>query len=390
VSKPVPICRPVKLPDHLATYAAALSVRHYAANQPTADPADFARMGGRPSPQYLAGAAGTLWKPGTTLTVGFLEKVSAALRDLTLTHARAWCKTANVKFVYSTQSPVIRVTFAGEGLWSYLGNGAKVIPQGEPTLCLQGYTVRTPHREWCRGARHEFGHALGFVHEHARREIVDRLHVARTIAHFRRTQGWDEAMVRDQILTPLEVRSLWLPGPASTDCIMCYQFEGTCTKDHRPIPGGLDISADDYAVAGRIYPGPGEDDDPPPPEPPPPPTPRVVILPLNGQAEAEVSPAGPALFGFNAYPATTYRLGLEIAATDPWLGPITPVLMIVGASGISTPVPLPDGHSAHFRVAVAGAYQAHVHYPLSARVVARLTKGRLPASHAFYTMEVLP
>ncbi len=40
---------------------------------------------------------------------------------------------------------------------------------------------------------------------------------------------------------------------------MRYQLPGSITRDGRPIPGGADINATDYAFAGRIYPRPGHD-----------------------------------------------------------------------------------------------------------------------------------
>ena len=35
---------------------------------------------------------------------------------------------------------------------------------------------------------------------------------------------------------------------------MCYQIPGEITKDGKPIVGGTDINAKDFAFAGSIYP----------------------------------------------------------------------------------------------------------------------------------------
>jgi hypothetical protein len=42
--------------------------------------------------------------------------------------------------------------------------------------------------------------------------------------------------------------------PADQTSIMCYQLPGSITTDGKPIVGGLDIDASDYAFAGSIYP----------------------------------------------------------------------------------------------------------------------------------------
>jgi len=42
--------------------------------------------------------------------------------------------------------------------------------------------------------------------------------------------------------------------PPDQTSIMCYQLPGLITKDGKPIIGGTDINATDYAFAGKIYP----------------------------------------------------------------------------------------------------------------------------------------
>jgi hypothetical protein len=49
--------------------------------------------------------------------------------------------------------------------------------------------------------------------------------------------------------------------PPDETSIMCYQLPGSITRDGRPIIGGIDINASDFAFAGRIYPKPGHSDE---------------------------------------------------------------------------------------------------------------------------------
>jgi hypothetical protein len=103
--------------------------------------------------------------------------------------------------------------------------------------------------------RHETGHAIGFPHEHLRRELVGRIDPVKAYPYFLATQGWSREMVDQQVLTPLDDASIFAT-PADQDSIMCYQLPGSITFDGQPIHGGLDINPTDFAFAALIYPKP--------------------------------------------------------------------------------------------------------------------------------------
>jgi hypothetical protein len=110
-----------------------------------------------------------------------------------------------------------------------------------------------PEKEFRRVVRHEVGHALGFPHEHLRRELVSRIDPVKAYPYFLATQGWSRDMVDQQVLTPLNDATVF-GTPPDQDSIMCYQLPGSITVDGQPIRGGLDINASDYAFAALIYP----------------------------------------------------------------------------------------------------------------------------------------
>lgn len=113
--------------------------------------------------------------------------------------------------------------------------------------------MTTRPSEFNRVIRHEAGHTLGFPHEHMRRELVARIDRQKAYDYFRRTQGWSPAMVDQQVLTPLDQRSI-VGTPADQTSIMCYQLPGVITRDGQPILGGPDIDTTDRSFARRIYP----------------------------------------------------------------------------------------------------------------------------------------
>jgi hypothetical protein len=111
----------------------------------------------------------------------------------------------------------------------------------------------TPDSEWTRVVRHEFGHTMGFPHEHMRRELIARIDPQKAYRWFASTQNWGKQVVDEQVLTAIEDTELIATPPDQTS-IMCYQLPGSITKDGRPILGGSDINQIDYAFASRVYP----------------------------------------------------------------------------------------------------------------------------------------
>jgi hypothetical protein len=212
------------------------------------------------APMRLAVRVTRYWgNSGVHLTVGFLDSPPLALKKKILSHMNAWNKTANATFSLSTTDPDVRIARIendpdNDGYWSYVGTEIKEIPAGDPTMNLEAFTTKTPDSEFHRVVRHETGHTLGFEHEHMRRELVQLIDVQKAIAFFAQDQHWSEAEVRDQVLTPIEIKSIRGTAHADPHSIMCYEIPGAITKNGKPIVGGSDIDAMDYAFAQLIYP----------------------------------------------------------------------------------------------------------------------------------------
>lgn len=265
------VCTPRIMPHEedgwVAAAARALGI--CASNGP---PMLFSLIGMAPEPSHLAVMVSKYWGPaGVRLTVGFMDNPDAETRRRILLHANAWGKFCNVKFTETATATdaQVRIARAADGYWSYLGTDILGIPRNQPTMNLQGFTASTPDREYTRVVPHEFGHTLGFPHEHMRREIVARIDPEKAIAYFKQTQGWNANTVRQQVLTPLEENSIRGTPLADTVSIMCYQLPGSIMRDGQPVLGGSDIDAMDATFVATLYPL--EVVPPPPPPPPPPP-----------------------------------------------------------------------------------------------------------------------
>jgi hypothetical protein len=250
-------CTPRALPPRLQQGAAELARRVNPVNAPLLGAAAGLFDDTPLDPMRIAVLTAKYWGPRPRrLTVSFMEQTSAALRDRILGHLNAWSARSCISFAYTAGVGQVRISRGPGGYWSYLGTDVLLIPANRPTMNLEGFTLNTSEREYRRVVRHEAGHTLGCPHEHMRKALVDRIDRNKAYAYFWQTQGWNRAMVDQQVLTPLSEASI-MGTPADQTSIMCYQLPGSITKDGQPILGGADINATDHAFIGRIYPRPG-------------------------------------------------------------------------------------------------------------------------------------
>jgi len=139
------------LPQQHHAKAAAAAVAENPDNRPPMGIAPAGTMS-------MALITGKKWQPGRTLTVAFLDG-TAAKQSLVKRVVPEWAKYANVSFAFvSGRSGDIRISFAQEGAWSYIGTDALGIPRNQPTMNFGFIDEAT--------ILHEFGHALGCIHEH--------------------------------------------------------------------------------------------------------------------------------------------------------------------------------------------------------------------------------
>ena len=108
-----------------------------------------------------------LWDVGKQIQVRFMNGTPEQQAQV-LALAKEWEKYANIKFVQAYAEPSnVRVEFGTEEEnYSLLGSDADQGDASEHTMRLEFALFLEPTR-LKRTAVHEFGHALGFMHEHS-------------------------------------------------------------------------------------------------------------------------------------------------------------------------------------------------------------------------------
>lgn len=252
-------CTPKAVPRNLLIKAAKNAAEINPYNQPEFGALHLAAPDLEVTELFIAVQTAKYWGPSPrTLTVSFMESTPSDLRRRIIGHLNAWTRTGCIRFAETAGTGQVRIARGAGGYFSYLGTDILMIPAHRQTMNLQGFTMNTSESEFRRVIRHEAGHTLGFPHEHMRRSLVARIDPEKAYDYFRRTQGWSRTEVDQQVLTPLDERSL-MATPADQTSIMCYQLPGSITRDGRPIVGGLDINQADYDFVGLVYPLPGRD-----------------------------------------------------------------------------------------------------------------------------------
>lgn len=159
-------CIDRELPPDAFVRAAALAVRENPANAPVEPSIREIMPGVVFSEVQVAAITGKLWKPGRTLRCRFLDGDRRVI-ERCIPFAKAWEKVANVKFDFGEdKNAEIRISFKYRGSWSFVGTDALSVDVDEPTMNFGWLRHDTEIDEYARVVMHEFGHALGLIHEH--------------------------------------------------------------------------------------------------------------------------------------------------------------------------------------------------------------------------------
>ncbi len=197
------------------------------------------------------------WQPvGRALRARFLDG-EPQVQQKVIRFAQGWSSYANISFLFGTDpNAEIRISFAQAGSWSYIGTDALAVAEDEPTMNFGWLTPSTPNDEVMRVVLHEFGHALGLVHEHQNPATTIPWNRQAVYAYYSGPpNNWTEEEV-DRNLFQLYERDCTQYSAFDQYSIMLYPIPQEFTDGDFTVGWNQALSAVDKAFIATCYPFP--------------------------------------------------------------------------------------------------------------------------------------
>ena len=242
--------------DYEPRESVANAIRSNPRNGSLAIPAGNVSFGPSTGPLQLASYTRKFWKAGQELNISFSAGTKWQ-KDKVQEIAPQWCQYANIKFNF-TQSgtPDILIDFnPTKGSWSYLGTDCTYFSsKGQPSMNLGWIIDQKPEADIRQVILHEFGHALGAVHEHQNPTVTipwNKEVVYKELGG--EPNKWDKDTVDNAMFTKYstqDVQATMFDG----DSIMLYYYPANWTTDGKGTNYNTSLSDRDKSYIQFCYP----------------------------------------------------------------------------------------------------------------------------------------
>ena len=202
-------------------------------------------------------AKAAMWNSGDIITVSFLDG-DPSLQERVRQAARGWIAPglANLKLDFrSPPNTMIRISFKFDGSWSTVGTTCKqVTDKTRPTMNYGWLTTASTDEEIRGVVLHEFGHALGLIHEHQspvggikwnREAVIDSLSGP--------PNNWTIEQIEFNVLDLASAKETKF-SEFDQESIMLYPFPASWTKDGFSSDENDTLSATDKSFIKKAYP----------------------------------------------------------------------------------------------------------------------------------------
>ena len=196
------------------------------------------------------------WPAASVIKVKFLSgspPLQAKVRDAALLWTGPGLANLTLDFVPSGPAE-IRVSFVeGDGSWSYIGTDCQRFPEPQATMNFGWLHDGSSDDEIRSVVLHEFGHALGLIHEH---QNPNRPIDWNKPAVYRDLSGppnnWDKRTIDHNMFAKYEPGAV-TATPVDAKSIMMYMIPAAWTNDGFSAGLNEDLSPDDKRLINQAY-----------------------------------------------------------------------------------------------------------------------------------------
>jgi hypothetical protein len=194
------------------------------------------------------------WQPGDAIVVSFLDG-DPAVHERVQKYAKVWEPHMNLKLYFRQDSMAdIRISFRSKGSWSYIGTECRRIAADQPTMNYGWLTPESSEDEVSRVVLHEFGHALGCIHEHQNPEADIKWNKEAVYEYYAGEPNyWTKEQVDSNVFETYS-RDLTLYTKLDPQSIMMYPIDARFTEDGFSVGWNMALSQTDIDFIRQMYP----------------------------------------------------------------------------------------------------------------------------------------
>ncbi|MCP4697168.1 MAG: hypothetical protein GY862_10005 [Gammaproteobacteria bacterium] len=194
-----------------------------------------------------------LWKNGKTLRICFLEGDPVVIERVIET-AQKWTSYANLTFNFGDFSDAdLRIAFKPGWSASYVGTDALVIPREEGTINFGWLAPDSPQDVYSNVVLHEFGHAIGCIHEHQTPDAGIQWNKEAVYEYYQNVVGWTKRDIDHNVFYTYDrnTSNHTVFDPLS---IMVYPILKEHTVNAYEVKQNTVLSETDKSFIAQIYP----------------------------------------------------------------------------------------------------------------------------------------